>query len=1178
VKLTHIRLAGFKSFAEPTVIVTPGQRIAVVGPNGCGKSNLIDAVRWVLGESRASNLRGEAMQDVIFSGTSQRRALGRASVELVFEQDGQGNSPWSVYRELSVKRVMTREGDSTYFINNQSVRRKDVTDLFLGSGLGARSFAIIEQGMISKIIESKPEEMRTLLEDAAGIARYRERRKESESRLQSAREQLQRLSDVRSEWAGQYEKLEVQARQARQFMALQERKAEREAALLMCTAQREADHLKEAEAALIELEVRRDAAQQACQTTQDAAQRARDRYDALQLQLRESQQAQAQVQVERTRRQSAVREAQQQYAALEEERVRLEAQQRQWSIEWQMHQETQPSIEAQQMALQDAVAEALEKEAEAREALLTADSAFHLQQKQWSEHQQRLSHVEQQRQTTKVRDEHIQKRLVQLGAEEGRAQQSLSAVPKVDAGSRQALLDREAQAEEALKAAQLQLEQAESTLLEQRAMYEAAQSDIQTQRALMHSQKARLEALRVLEKEKSKSDWADEWAEQPSFWSVLTVEPGWERAIEVVLRERFHARSGEFNADTSLHWGGVLWSEERAKAFDQSKKATISKAVSKQMVPVWTKVKATTEEADAALMLWCSDVIAAPSLEEALLWQREGQLVNLRAVTPDGTWVDAVSVQSFVRGDDHHAVLALKAEREALEVAFSTQSETLQADEIALHECKNRLEHAEPALKTARQLAAHSQEQWHQINAERRVQEERVQRNEQQILELTAHRKHIAQQREHEEQDREELKFQSQELEIQHEALMHEREQIRSARNEADVMVSKARTALSEIQQKTRLMQQDLVRAEGAQRQWEDKKNWLTQQRESWVAQERTLEERIKQCQAQPLDVLKAALEEADSSVEDALQKLSVLEKELQHVQGVWKESDEARLKADRQLQTYQTQREALVLAVERARVTWAHTQESMLESGIDSERLSELAKEGADLLQESIKGLNTEISTLGPVNLVALNEVEGAKSRLDELESQHSDVQEAVLTLDEAIRRLDGESRQRLRQALEALNQALAVHFAAMFGGGTAQLVPTGTDLLSAGIQLWAEPPGKRNVSLHLLSGGEKALTAISLMLALFELNPAPFCLLDEVDAPLDDVNTARLAKMLVQLSGRVQCVYISHHRLTMEVAEQLVGVTMPEAGVSRVVEVDMQSALAWAGTQKKKGVEAHG
>lgn len=1173
-KLTHIRLAGFKSFAEPTVILTPGQRIAVVGPNGCGKSNLIDAVRWVLGESRASNLRGEAMQDVIFSGTSQRRALNRASVELVFEQDGEGNSPWSVYRELSVKRVMTREGESTYFINNQTVRRKDVTDLFLGSGLGARSFAIIEQGMISKIIESKPEEMRTLLEDAAGIARYRERRKESESRLQSAREQLQRLSDVRGEWTGQYERLEVQAKQARLFMDLQERKAKHEAALLMCTAQREEQQFKEAESRLSTLEVQREAAQQSYQTAQQTAEQARDSYDGVQAKLREAQQVQAQAQVERTRIQSTVRETRQQQANLEEERTRLQVQQQHWEGDWAAHSNALPAVEAEQQKVAEALEYATQRETIAREALMAADAAFHLQQKQWSEHQQRLSQIEQQRQTLKVRDEHIQKRLAQLGSEEERAQQRLAAVPQVETETRDALVEREEKAAEALAEARVELDVAETALKERKTDYEVARAASETTHSMVQSQRARYEAVRVLEQEKMTADWAAEWAEQPPFWSSLSVEPGWERAVEVVLRERFHARTGRFDADTSLHWGGVIWSVDQACALEKCKAPVLAKGM-KRLSDV---VETSSDEARAAFDLWCGDIVTAQNIDVALQWQTEGKLQGLRAVTPEGAWVDAVSVQSFVRPNDHRAAIALKVERETLENELIKYEVQLQNYESTLKASKQALDFAEMALKAARQQLTYWQEQWHQLNAERRVLEERAQRNEQQVSELAQHRRHIVQQREHEETDRIELQLQAEEAEAQHEALMEERERIRSARNEADVMVSKARTTLTEIQQQTRQLQQDQVRAEAEQRQWNEKKSWLTQQRESWVAQELTLQTRVAQWQAQPLEALQVALETANEAVERALQTLSTLEHTLQTAQTAWKEADEARLRADRQLQEHQSQREALVLAVERARLALGHTQEAVAASGLDLQQLESFMQQGSEALQRTLKTLEKEISALGAVNLVALNEVEGAKSRLNELESQHSDVEAAVLTLEEAIRRLDLESRQRLRQALEALNQALAVHFAAMFGGGTAQLVPTGTDLLSAGIQLWAEPPGKRNVSLHLLSGGEKALTAISLMLALFELNPAPFCLLDEVDAPLDDVNTARLAKMLVQLSGRVQCVYISHHRLTMEVAEQLVGVTMPEAGVSRVVEVDMQSALVWAGAQKKRGVEAHG
>lgn len=1188
-KLTHIRLAGFKSFAEPTVIVTPGQRIAVVGPNGCGKSNLIDAVRWVLGESRASNLRGEAMQDVIFSGTSQRKPLARASVELVFEQDGEGNTPWSIYRELSVKRVMTREGDSTYFINNQPVRRKDVTDLFLGSGLGSRSYAIIEQGMISRIIESKPEEMRTLMEDAAGIARYRERRKESESRLHSAREQLQRLTDVRQEWLTQHVKLEEQAMTARQFLGLQSQKAEHEAAVLWCAVQKEAAEFHEAEATLIKLDAEREQLQQRYVEAQMQAELLRTAYDDGQLNVREAQQAHGQLQLERAQLAANIREIESQYANLEEEWRRLDQQQLQLTADWATHESLSPALQEQLAQIQLSVEEALEKEQQAKEVLTGADEIFHAQQKQWSEHQQRLSQIEQQRQTLKVREEHVQKRLTQLAAEEERIQQRLAAVPKVDASTRTEIIEREQHVAMALEQDQQALALAEAALLQHRGEYESSHAALAQARAEWQSVQAKYEAIKVIEQERATSDWSGELGQLPPFWADLTVEAGWERAVEVVLRERFHARSvssaqmisSVTESETStLHWGGVLWSPEHANEMWNGKAPIASKlpAFPKGSIPLLNVVKANTESAQAALQAWCATIALAPSLELALEWQRSHRLNGCIAVTQEGVWVDAVSVQSFVRPEDHRAILALKSERALLEQNCALLR--AQCDELEQHveAVKDSIESTEKHLNQLRQTLSARQQEWHHLNTERRITEERVQRNEQQLLELGQQRRHSVQQREHEEQDREALHFQMEEVEQQYEVLMSERERLRSARNEADVELSKARAILQEAQQRTRQGQHDLVRAESAWRQWEEKHAWLTQQKTAHEQQVQAFHQKQSGCASSELEPLNISLRGYDERLASAAQALKASEQALEQAQHQWKAVDELRLQSERALNQLQAQRERSMVSVERARVAWSHSAELMEACEVPRERVKILAALGEASLKEGLGILLSELEALGPVNLVALDEVEGAKTRLNELESQHSDVEAAVLTLEEAIRRLDSESRQRLREALEGLNRALSVHFSAMFGGGTAQLVPTSADLLSAGIQLWAEPPGKKNVSLHLLSGGEKALTAISLMLALFELNPAPFCLLDEVDAPLDDVNTARLAKMIVQLSGRVQCVFISHHRLTMEVAEQLVGVTMPEAGVSKVVEVDMQSALAWAGAQKKKGVEAHG
>ena len=1162
-RLTHIKLAGFKSFTDPTTIHVPSQLVAVIGPNGCGKSNVIDAVRWVLGEASAKQLRGESMQDVIFNGAATRRPAPRASVELVFNNSDHAlQGAWGQYAEVSIKRQLTRQGESTYYINNQVVRRRDITDLFLGTGVGARGYAVIEQGMISRIIEARPEELRAYIEEAAGVSKYKERRKETESRLKDTREHLQRLGDLQTELVRQVEKLDKQAATAERYQQFSQQLSHQ---------QNLVDYVQW---------------QYALQTADQAT----ERYQALeqqqQLATEQHQQLNEHIQAVRAAEQEQQQYAQnlnQQRAILREQIARLEEQLRsQYHLQLRMERERQAAqeqlqrihqqqhtvqeelvglaieLEEKQIALTEWAVEVATREEqlpELEETQAELNTTFQAQQDEFNRikrelavKQQQLAHINQSlqqqahRQTRLLNEQHA----LNLPSE----QEVLAAQEQV------ALLQTQFDHYEEQSAS------SEEQMADLKAEYQQAQEQQQAlyqQHITLQAQQQALAALLQTSHDKVDFWQQTEFAQTPALWQHIHAPDAWQHALSVILAARLHARAlpADFVPPSPLPNGAAAWFHTSAPS---TRKTQPAQALIHQI------------RADAPyqgiLNHWLEGVLCAPSLAYALQHQHSLQ-AHQCWLTPEGHQIDRLSVLLYDQSSGDN-LIEHKARHDKLLEELATLAPQLTAAKQHCQQIQHALNNQETQHKQwLMQQRQHSgQLQAAQTRATEllaRTNQGQLRREhiEQELLQL-AEEQTVLQQSALGLQDDIALFHESvNELETQQQHLDHQRQQqqnqfkqARLALLEANRQYGIAEVASHKLQQRQLSLQQQL--------------HDLTQQTEEWQQRQSELllssaHDQQDEEQRQQLASLEEHLIDLEQQIQAAQQRLTTTQQ-----QGHDYYAQQQTLAAS--LPQLQANTQEALLQQQEALLNAKHFHQKLSERHADFNQLAETATQQSDLsqLNADIHRLMQQIQNLGAVNLAALEELEAARERERYYHEQSQDVQAAIQLLEEAIAQIDGETKARFQETFDAVNNKMQTFFPTLFGGGEANLHMIGDDLLTAGVSIMARPPGKKNSTIHLLSGGEKALTAMSLVFALFSLNPAPFCLLDEVDAPLDDANTSRFCHLVKEMSAHTQFLYISHNRLTMKMAEQLIGVTMQEKGVSRIVAVDVQQAIKMAEQQE--------
>lgn len=1157
-RLTHIKLSGFKSFTDPTTIHVPGQLVAVIGPNGCGKSNVIDAVRWVLGEASAKQLRGESMQDVIFNGAATRRPAPRASVELVFDNsDHSLQGAWGQYAEVSIKRQLTRQGESTYFINNQTVRRRDITDLFLGTGVGARGYAVIEQGMISRIIEARPEELRAYIEEAAGVSKYKERRKETEGRLKDTREHLQRLGDLQNELARQVEKLEKQAETAERYKSLTAQLNQQQDLLDYAQWQQSLAAADKATAQHQSLQAQQDetAAQvqalndevHALQTAEQSQQQAvhelsnkrgvlREQIARLEEQIRHQQNLH-----QRIERDKQAAQAQMQRIHQEQQQIRVQLEENELQAE-------EKQTELAEWAMQ--VAEHEERLPELEEAQATLNAAFQTQQDEANRIRRELALKQQQL-------AHAEQTVAKHEERKGRLKQENQALNLPDEAETAAAQEAAALLQSQQEHYEEQIIAAEEALHAAREAFQTTSSRFQSLKQQHITLQAQQQALsQILSQQQEAADFwqATDYAAAPQLWQHITAPAEWQHALSVILAERLHARSVPhgFVPPAPLPQGQAAWLSD-----------DLSGGIKKSL-PVQALLNQIQAQPpfQTALHHWLDGVLCAPDLGYALAHQSDLGAHQIW-LTPEGHQIDKVSVLLYAK-PAQESLIAQKARLDGIASELENLAPELSAAEAAFKQAEAAVRSSEVQHKNLMQQQQQHTRQYSQ--AQQRAAELLARTNQGQIRREHIERE-LAQLAEEQtvlqhtsdglSDDIATLQEAAAELEHQQQTTAHSRQeqqgrlkQAQLALLEANRQYGLAEVAVHKLNQQKQNYQQQIARLEQQTLDWQERQQELALAYETEFQND---EQHIK------LDELTEAVQTLDEeyiAVQDKLAQIQEQGRE-QYARVQTLQTKLPQLQAATQTALLQ-QQEALINA--------KRYHQNLTERAADLDALEALAKESPKVLNSSIGSLTQQIEALGAVNLAALQELEEARERDGYYRSQSEDVQAAITLLEEAIAQIDDKTKERFKETFDAVNGKVQTFFPTLFGGGEATLKMIGDDLLTAGVSIMARPPGKKNSTIHLLSGGEKALTAMSLVFALFSLNPAPFCLLDEVDAPLDDANTSRFCNLVKEMSAQTQFLYISHNRLTMEMAEQLVGVTMQEKGVSRVVAVDIKQALEMA------------
>ena len=1167
-RLNQIKLAGFKSFAEPTTFQLPGQRVGVVGPNGCGKSNIIDAVRWVLGESKASELRGESMQDVIFNGSGLRKPAGRASVELVFDNSlGRAGGPWNQFVEIAVKRVLTREGSSSYFINNQVVRRRDVQDVFLGTGLGPRAYAIIGQGTISRIIESRPEELRLFLEEAAGVSKYKERRRETETRLKDTRENLTRVDDILRELNANLDKLESQAAVALQYRQLQEegtlklhqlwflkhRDAANEEARVSVAALEATTALESRLAELRHIESELETLRQAHYAASDG------------MHLRQGALADASLEVSRL--EERIRYVVEGRHRAQARMAELQAQNQQWA-ERQASAQAEMEVLSEQMASAQAQAELqAEQSSEQQLQLPTLEDAVRGAHGTSSQQRAAVAQVQQQIQVLAADSRNVEEqsrqlrtRREKLGAEE----RGLSAPDMVRLAG---LKDQHSAAAVQAQSSEGRLQELATQLPTLDAQRRQAQEAVNTESSKLADIAARLDALRSLQAKVQTQGRLQPWLAKhgleglAGLWTQVHIETGWETALEAALRERLNALSV-----------GRL---DTVRAFAQDPPPSKLAFYSAPLAGLPSTHHALPRLADllrlsdaglrALLTDWLEGVYTAANIDEAMALRSklaQGEVIFTR----EGHAVSLYAVGFYAPDTEQAGMLARAQEIENLD--RQQRGQALIADDSRGASVRLEAAYTEASQRQglARREAAEHQARAHQLQVE--------------LLGLT-------QQAEAALARRDQLGDELAEIDGQLETLEERRATGEGRFEELDIHLGTAQEHQVELEDAVIAAERSLADARERLRAVERQAQEARFQARALGARRDELQRGIETAAAQvaanahtgqQLEMELGSFDDAaaTSGLQEALAlklaretALAATRSEYDDLSAKLRGADEQRLGFERSLEPLRNNIGKLQLELQASQLGGAQYLDQLAGAGTDLAALAATIESGQVKLwglQSEIDRLQREINALGAVNLAALEELGASRERKTFLDAQMADLLEAIKTLEDAIHKIDLETRELLSQTFTQVNEHFGRMFPVLFAGGTAKLVMTGDEILDAGVQVMAQPPGKKNSTIHLLSGGEKALTAIALVFAIFQLNPAPFCLLDEVDAPLDDANTERYAKLVNEMSVGTQFLFISHNKIAMEMAEQLIGVTMQEQGVSRIVAVDMQAAATLA------------
>jgi len=1173
-RLKKIKLAGFKSFVDSTSVAMPGDLVGVVGPNGCGKSNIIDAVRWVMGESSAKHLRGESMTDVIFNGSNSRKPVGQASVELIFDNsDGAAGGQYASYSEISIRRLLTRESKSTYFLNGTRCRRRDVTDIFMGTGLGPRSYAIIEQGMISRLIEAKPDELRHLLEEAAGISKYKERRRETETRLRHTHENLSRLNDIREEIGKRIDVLDRQAKAAEQYKTLKQESRELKAQALVLRWQTLQVDVDKQQISLREDENKLEQRQAELRNVETSLEKQRQQRTQDDTRLNTVQAQFYGLGADIARLEESINGA---IDAKTQQQSELESADNAWAhANAHIGQDNTKVTELQQSLAENEprLQQFNESEQNNITALAALEALMQVWQDEWnaltakSAEQRRVAEVE------RERGHHLEQRRNQLTQQNESLGSEIADINLAnDETEIEGLETTIIAISDKLGTARASLEQYAKTLSEQRQKQSSVEQDLEQKRGQRQQLTHELASLQGLQQaalggqQEQVSDWLAQsgLTHAKRLANIVEVDEGWEQAVESVLD--FHLQAVCVD-DLNVH-AQVLDKLEQGELelLSLAGVASTARDASSLNNPAFDDLAtmAAKVRAPEAIVNILARVYICHTIDEALSIRAklaEGESV----VTQAGVWFSASWVRVLKPSNEAAGVIArekiiqhLQIQSKSLDEAINSQKSALTAlaEEIGGTEKARELLQAELAEVSSEHAALREQ--------------------------LSAKKAYLAQRRSRLEKMQSQLTEVHSGLETTENELANVQLRLRDVTGETE-QVDISLTSLSQ-QRDGHVSQLGSLRAESQSKR--DAKHQLALNVESMRTQLRLTEQSLQRMAEQlqtittrreqlqlvlttvdvPIEKLTADLEqkleqrlEIESSLNQARDTVAALDNELMSL-------DKRRHESDGKIEKVRLRLESARVHMGELKVRSDTIVEQVEEGGYKVEAVVENLPEDAEdqIWQQRLEKIDIKIRRLEPVNLAAIDEYKSETERKTYLDAQFDDLTEAMATLEEAIGKIDGETRLRFKETFDKVNSGIKEKFPRLFGGGEAYLEMTGTDLLDTGITVMARPPGKRNSTIQLLSGGEKALTAVAMVFAIFDLTPAPFCMLDEVDAPLDDANVGRFCELVREMSKHVQFIFVSHNKITMELADQLLGVTMNEPGVSRLVAVDIDAAVA--------------
>ena len=1167
-RLNQIKIAGFKSFVDPSKISFPANITGIVGPNGCGKSNTIDAVRWVMGESSARNLRGESMEDVIFSGSSGRQPVGQASVELVFDNlDGRVKGEYAKYNEISVKRIATRVGKSKYFLNNTRCRRRDIADIFLGTGLGPRSYSIIEQGMVSRIIDAKPDELRVYLEEAAGISKYKERRRETETRIRHTRENLERLTDLIDEIDKQLTRLDRQSKTAEKYKQLKQdqRRLEAESLLLQ---KREYDNEIEAQ--------QRQLAEAETAMEQRTAE------------LRETER-----EIEQGRQK--LTEASEQHNQVQSQFYRLgsDISGKEQAIEHQknLRQRSHDELTGLQQSLQEAEKmlrddgerlQQLEQElGDITPQLDTGNQQLRLQQEKldlaeikmqewqdlWDQFRREFHQVHESAQIENRGIEHIERQVQRTEQQRVRLQQELDNLDMSDAVREIKGLESsiEAQAEE-YTATMMQAQQRADQVQELRSSCEQSANQLDEKRSQVQTLRGRLSSLEALQQHalSETNDTVKQWLASNNIdssrrlTSLLKVKGDIDKAVEIVLAPFL----GAYSVAAGQSIPDSIVPKQKVALFDRDP------IPSGGTYRDWPRL-VDYIDCDIDLSSILDGIYLCRDMSE--LCAKRSQLhASESLVTPQGLWAGRNWVLQLSEEDEHAGTLARAQEIESIRTQLEQITATAMEMKSRYDGDRQRLVLLEQEWDGDQKSLAQLQQQLSDIRQQlstRQSQAEQVQLRRGQLQvelgELDELKAGHASELQTNTNKRNEF--------LEQIASMSELEGgLVTQKTERQQALVESREALQAARDATHQQQMRLQSMQTEQRAAQSNMDRVRQQGDQFATRIKELDSFINGGD-DPIAGLEEELQVLLQQRNLNEQELNLSQKNVGELDSHQRELEGERNNRQQRVDEFRNQLEQHRLQQQEARVRCKTIEEQLQKTGQDVDQLSVNLDPEAELSQWSqrLESLNTRIDRLGPINLAAIDEFKEQAERRQYLDAQNQDLISALDTLESAIRKIDRETKDRFKETFEQVNQRMSERFPKLFGGGEAHLEMTENDLLNTGVLIMARPPGKRVTNLQLLSGGEKALTAVALIFAIFELNPSPFCMLDEVDAPLDDANVGRFCSMVVEMSEQVQFIMITHNKITMEIAQNLTGVTMHEPGVSRLVSVDVGEAVVLAGVQ---------